>query len=125
MEFVLVHLQLVELDWQLILISTYASLIAQDPLLSVYLLIILTVFQVNFHNNLVCPPTYYANTYNEVRVCIQLCPPSIIDSIATPNLYGDNGTQSCVSKCVTPLRWADPHTRICEAVCSAIPPLYS
>jgi hypothetical protein len=34
---------------------------------------------------------------------------------------------SCVSHCVTPLRWADPHTRLCQAVCSASanPPLYS
>jgi uncharacterized protein YqkB len=117
--------QPVDLEKLPILISTYVSVFVQDPIQLAYLLTILTVFQVILNNNLVCPPTFYSNTYNGVRECIQLCPPGTIDSLTAPNLYGDNGTQSCVSSCVTPLRWADPHTRICEAVCSSTPPLYS
>lgn len=76
---------------------------------------------------LVCPPNYYSNIFNGSRNCVQLCPPGVIDSTAAPNLYGDNGTVSCVPRCVTPLRWADPHTRLCQSVCSASasPPLYS
>lgn len=75
----------------------------------------------------VCPPNFYANTYNGVRECVQLCPPGVINSVATPNLYGDNQTKTCVSRCVTPLTWADPYTRLCQSVCSALasPPLYS
>jgi hypothetical protein len=76
---------------------------------------------------LVCPPTFYSNTHNGVRNCVQLCPPGVINSVASPNLYGDNQTMSCVPRCVSPLHWADPHTRLCQTVCSASanPPLYS
>ena len=57
-----------------------------------------------------CPPTYYANTYNGVRICQRLCPPSVVGT-AAPNLYGDPSTITCVRACVTPLTRADPPPR--------------
>lgn len=73
-----------------------------------------------------CPSTYYANTYNGVRICTQLCPPGTLGSVAAPNLYGDPSSISCVAKCLTPLTWSDPQTRLCESTCSALPtPTYS
>jgi hypothetical protein len=72
-----------------------------------------------------CPTNYYANTYNGARICVQLCPPSVVGT-AAPNLYGDPTTKTCVSRCVTPLTWADYQTRLCQPTCSATPvPTYS
>lgn len=68
-----------------------------------------------------CPDTYYANTYNGARICTQLCPPGITGTTGAPNLYGDPSTITCVSRCVTPLTWADYQTRLCQSTCSATP----
>jgi hypothetical protein len=73
-----------------------------------------------------CPSTYYANTYNGARICVQLCPPGVTGSTAAPNLYGDPSTITCVASCVTPLTWADYQTRLCQSTCSDLPvPTYS
>ena len=77
-----------------------------------------------------CPSTYYANTYNGARICVQLCPPTSTGvsgaALSAPDLYGDPTTITCVAACVTPLTWADPQTRLCQPVCSSSPqPTYS
>ena len=110
-----------------ILTSIFASVYARDPRQSVSSPTDQIVLQVFFLLFLVCPPTFYSNTHNGVRNCVQLCPPGVINSVAAPNLYGDNQTMSCVPRCVSPLHFADPHTRLCQTVCSASanPPLYS
>lgn len=67
-----------------------------------------------------CPSNYYATTYNGVRLCTPSCPPGVAGT-AAPNLYGDPSTITCVSRCVTPLTWADYQTRLCQSTCSATP----
>ena len=67
-----------------------------------------------------CPPTYYADTYNGIRLCVQLCSPGV-PGVGAPNLYGDPSTITCVASCVTPLTWADYQTRLCQSTCSHSP----
>ena len=75
---------------------------------------------------LVCPNGTYADSHTGTRLCVALCPPGSLSSTASPNLYGDPTTHTCVSRCITPDTWSDYQTRLCESTCSALPvPTYS
>ena len=71
--------------------------------------------------SLVCPNGTYADSYSASRLCVQYCPPGTLNSVSTPNLYGDPTTRTCVASCLTPGTWADYQTRLCQPVCSALP----
>lgn len=84
------------------------------------------VFHVNYLHNSDCPNGTYADSYTGTRLCVQYCPPGVLNSVTAPNLYGDPTTHTCVAKCITPHTWADRQTRLCEPTCSATPtPTYS
>ena len=84
------------------------------------------VFHVNIFIILVCPNGTYADSHTGTRLCVALCPPGVTSSTASPDLYGDPTTHTCVSRCITPYTWSDYQTRLCEPVCSETPvPTYS
>lgn len=86
----------------------------------------MTALIVIFLFYIVCPNGTYADSHTGTRLCVALCPPGVKNSVATPNLYGDPTTHTCVDRCITPYTWADYQTRLCEPVCSATPtPTYS
>ena len=83
-------------------------------------------FHVKINLFIVCPNGTYADSHSSSRLCVALCPPGTLSSTASPNLYGDPTTHTCVSRCITPYTWSDYQTRLCEPICSATSvPTYS